>query len=195
MDKFSFLIIDDREENIYSLKMIIEDAFSNVEIYEATNVDDALVIIMKQNINLILSDVQMPEVDGFDLIKYLKEIEHTKDIPVILISGIYEDSKYIKKAYELGAVDYITKPIDDEILCSKLKVYIDLYSTKNTKNSELSEKEQLLFEQVKINSMLEGLDKYNKKLEAYEDFLNEDDADIDIEQIMRDKQRIDELMQ
>lgn len=195
MHKFSVLIIDDIEENIYSMKLILNEYFEDIEIYEALNVDEALLCIMRNDINLILSDVQMPGVDGFDLVNYLKDIEQTKDIPIILVSAMYNNSEHIKKGYELGAIDYITKPIDDEILSSKLKVYIDLYKSNNKQKEELSEKDRLLVEQIKINSMIDGLDKHDKKLKEYDGFLYDESSEIDLDRMSDVKKKIDALME
>lgn len=125
MKKFSILIVDDIETNIYSLKLIIEQNF-DVEIYSALNANKALEILLNNDIELILSDVQMPDIDGFHFVEYIKSIEKTKYIPVIFITGIYNKDEYQKKGYNLGAIEYISKPIDEILLISKLKIYIDL---------------------------------------------------------------------
>lgn len=129
MKKFSILIVDDIETNIYSLKLIIEQNF-DVEIYSALNANKALEILLNNNIELILSDVQMPDIDGFHFVEYIKSIEKTKYIPVIFITGIYNKDEYQKKGYNLGAIEYISKPIDEILLISKLKIYIDLFEEK-----------------------------------------------------------------
>lgn len=194
MEKFKVLLIDDKKENIYSLRMLIEDSFDEIEIFEALSVDDALVLMMKHNINLIFSDVRMPDKDGFDLINYLNDMEQTKDIPVVLISAEYFDKEYIQKGYALGASDYICKPIDAELFCSKLKKYLETYEKEILEENEISEKDRLLFEQIKINTMIENLSKYDKDLSKYDYFLNKEE-NIDYEQLMKDKKQIDSLMQ
>ncbi len=194
MGRFSVLIIDDLEANIFSMKLVLNEYFDDIEIYEALSVDDALICIMKNDINLILSDVQMPGVDGFDLVQYLKNVEETKNIPIILVSAMYNDSEYIKKGYEVGAIDYITKPIDDLILSSKLKIYIDLYKEKNEQKEEINEKERLLNEQMKINSMVEGLEQHQKKLKDYDGFLYDENSEIDLTKVSNLKRKIDELI-
>ena len=166
MDKFSLLLVDDIEENIHSLKFMIEDSF-DVNIYTALSAQEGMEIIMKHEVNLILSDIQMPEIDGFEFAEYVKGLEKTKDIPIIFITGIYDKSEYQQKGFDLGAIEYITKPIDDTLLSAKLKVYIDLFDSKkqtednlekrelelSQKENELLEKDEVLIHQAKMATM------------------------------------------
>uniref|UniRef100_UPI004048A443 response regulator n=1 Tax=Aliarcobacter sp. TaxID=2321116 RepID=UPI004048A443 len=149
MKKFSILIVDDIETNIYSLKLIIEQNF-DVEIYSALNANKALEILLNNDIELILSDVQMPDIDGFHFVEYIKNIEKTKYIPVIFITGIYNKDEYQKKGYNLGAIEYISKPIDEILLISKLKIYIDLFEEKKKDKLEINRKDEILIHQSKM---------------------------------------------
>src|SRR6218665_1268643 len=124
MNKFSILLLDDIPENIYSLKLLIEENF-DINIFTAFKAQEAIEIVMNNPIDLILTDVQMPDIDGFQFAQYLKDIESTKDIPVIFITGIYEKDEYKNKGYNIGGIEYITKPIDNKLLISKLKIYIN----------------------------------------------------------------------
>jgi len=152
MNKFSILLVDDIKENLYALQLLIEDNFDNIHILSALSAEEAVLKIMKYDIDLILSDVQMPNIDGFELIEYLKTIDETKNIPIILITGIYQDEEYIKKGYKSGAVEYISKPIDNELLCSKLSVFLSIYAEKKL------DKKQLQLDKKKIDSMIKELD-------------------------------------
>ncbi len=152
MDKFNILLVDDVPENIYSLKMMIEDSF-DVRIYSALNAQEGIEILMKENVDLILTDVQMPDIDGFEFVDYIKNIERTKDIPVIFITGIYDKDEYKTKGYNLGAVEYITKPIHDVLLNSKLKVYIDIFERRKEDEKQIAEKEKVLIHQSKMATM------------------------------------------
>ncbi len=158
MNKFTILLVDDIEENLYSLKLLIEDRFDNIQIFSALSAQEAVLKIMKYEIDLILSDVQMPNIDGFQLIEYLKTIEQTKNIPVILITGIAQDEAYIKKGYKSGAVEYITKPLDSELLCSRLGVFLNIYAEKK------SDKKQLQLDNKKIASMVKKLDDFSPSI-------------------------------
>ena len=152
MEKFNILLVDDVSENIYSLKMMIEDSF-DVNIFSALSAQEGMEILMKENIDLILTDVQMPEIDGFEFVEYLKNIEKTKDIPVIFITGIYDKDEYKTKGYNLGAIEYITKPIHDILLNSKLKVYIDIFEKRKVDIETIASKDKVLIHQSKMATM------------------------------------------
>ena len=152
MNKFTILLLDDIPENIYSLKLLIEENF-DINILTALKAQEAIEIVMNNPIDLILTDVQMPDIDGFEFAQYLKEIETTKDIPVIFITGIYEKDEYKNKGYNLGAIEYITKPIDNKLLISKLKIYINIFNTIKTSRNRLNKTEDLLIYSAKMASM------------------------------------------
>ncbi|WP_368031241.1 response regulator [Arcobacter sp. s6] len=152
MEKFSLLLVDDVPENIYSLKMMIEDGF-DVNIFSALSAQEGIEILMNENIDLILTDVQMPEIDGFEFIEYLKNIERTKNIPVIFITGIYDKDEYQTRGYNLGAVEYITKPIHDILLNSKLKVYIDIFEKQKLDEAQIVSKDKILIHQSRMATM------------------------------------------
>jgi len=179
-NNFKVLILDDIQDNIYSLRLLIESSFDNIEILEASNVQQALLHIMKNDIDLILSDIQMPGVDGFEFVKYLSEVEATKDIPVMLITGIYNGLEHQRKAYSSSSkvVDFISKPIDDEIFCSKLSVYIQLFTENKKHKKDLEEKDKLYQEQVKINSMIDELDSH------YRDIMDLDGCLMDLQNLV-----------
>ncbi len=152
MEKFNILLVDDVPENIYSLEMMIKDSF-DVNIYSALSAQEGMETLMQQNIDLILTDVQMPEIDGFEFVEYLKNIEKTKDIPVIFITGIYDKDEYKTKGYDLGAIEYITKPIHDVLLNSKLKVYIDIFEKRKISQEQIATKDKVLIHQSKMATM------------------------------------------
>lgn len=195
MHKFRVLLIDDKDENIYTLRLLLNDNFPEVEVYEALSVHDALLLIMKYDISLILSDIQMPDVSGFDLVNYLNGIDETKNIPVVLVTAKYLDDTSIKKGFTLGATDYLCKPIDIDLFCEKIEVYKKDFESRVSKIDELSELERKLLEDMKVKMMLDKLNQYDLDLSKYEDFLNENEDDVDLKEIMEDKKRIDELMQ
>ena len=152
MEKFALLLVDDVPENIYSLRMMIEDSF-DVNIFTALSAQEGIEILMKENIDLILTDVQMPEIDGFEFIEYLKNIDRTKNIPVIFITGIYDKDEYQTRGYNLGAVEYITKPIHDILLNSKLKVYIDIFEKQKIDEAKIVSKDKILIHQSRMATM------------------------------------------
>ena len=130
----NILIVDDIPENIFSLKTLLEDIF-NINVFSVLSAKEAIKILMNNEIDLILTDVQMPEINGFEFAKYIKEIEKLKNIPLIFITAINNKDEFKVQGYELGAVDYITKPIDSYILEQKLSKYFEIfYNKKNLEN-------------------------------------------------------------
>lgn len=152
MKKFNILIVDDIEENIYSLKLLIEESF-DLNIFTAKSANEAMEILLNNPMDLILMDVQMPDVDGFEFTLYLKDLEIIKDIPIIFITGIYDNEQYKRKAYEIGGIEYITKPIDNNLLISKLKIYIEMFNNLKKSKDNLVKAENLLVHNSKMASL------------------------------------------
>ena len=183
MEKFNILLVDDISENLYTLKLLIEDNFENINIFQALSVKDALIEIMKHDMDLIVSDVQMPESSGFDFAKYLKNIEQTKDIPIILVTGIYDNEKYKKEAFESSSnvVEYITKPIDDELFCSKLKIFIDIFENRKQDKKDLEDKNKQIQSQEKMINMLNSVENhFDESIKVNDDYavLKKDENEI-----------------
>jgi len=149
---FTVLLVDDIQQNLDALSMMILDEFE-IKILTSKSAQDAIAQLMVKDIDLILTDIQMPDIDGFEFAEYLKGLEQTKDIPLILITGIYNKAEYIQKGYDLGAVEYITKPINNELLTSKLKVYIKVYEEKLNDKKQLKEKNEIIIYQSKMAAM------------------------------------------
>jgi len=122
------LIVDDQRENIIPLRKILE--IHGLESDSAESGEEALIKILKSNYSLIILDVQMPGMDGFEVMEIMSGSSRTKDIPVIFLSAISKEKKYISRGYETGAVDYITKPVDPDLLILKVKTFLKLYEQK-----------------------------------------------------------------
>ncbi|MCB0804846.1 MAG: response regulator [Bacteroidales bacterium] len=126
----NILIVDDKPGNLVSMEAILEDF--DVRIHKATSGNEALSKMLHNDYALILLDVQMPEMDGFETARLMKGSERTRNIPIIFVTAISTDEKHIFQGYGSGAVDYLFKPVDPGILKSKVKVFIELYKQKNT---------------------------------------------------------------
>lgn len=140
------LIVDDIVANIIALKKTLE--LHNIDVDTAESGEEALKKILKINYSLIIMDVQMPGLDGFEVVKILSGNKKTKDIPVIFLSAINIEKKYIFKGYETGAVDYITKPVDSDLLILKVKSFIKIYDQQN----ELKVMKDLLSKEIAIRT-------------------------------------------
>lgn len=124
------LIVDDVPENLISLESILEDL--DAEIVKANSGQEALEIVLDSNFALILLDVQMPELNGFETAKFLRSIEKTRYTPIIFLTAIAKEEKYLFEGYEAGAIDFIHKPIDDKILINKSVIFLEMYKQKET---------------------------------------------------------------
>jgi signal transduction histidine kinase len=123
--EINILIVDDRPENLLSLESLLENQERNL--FKANSGSEALKIAMDKPIALVILDVQMPGMDGFEVARLLKENPHTKDISILFVTALSENVKYTLQGYEEGAVDYLHKPLDPNIVKAKVLVYEKLY--------------------------------------------------------------------
>lgn len=124
------LCVDDKKENLYSIERIIDDL--PLEILLAENASQALTYALTYDIALVLLDIQMPVINGYELAKLIKKNPSTSHVPIIFITAHIADDTFITEAYASGAVDFIYKPINIEILRAKIRVFLDLYSVKKS---------------------------------------------------------------
>jgi len=118
------LIVDDNQNNLYSLKKLLESKDFQVDI--ASSGEEALGKALKNDYALIILDVQMPDMDGFEVAETLADYSKTKEIPIIFLSAVNTEKKFITRGYASGGKDYVTKPIDPEILLLKVKTFYNL---------------------------------------------------------------------
>ena len=118
------LIVDDNPNNIFSLKKLLES--NDFEVDTALSGEEALGKALKNSYSLIILDVQMPEMDGFEVAENLSGYSKTKDIPIIFLSAVSIEKKFITQGYKSGGKDYVTKPVDPDILLLKVKTFYNL---------------------------------------------------------------------
>lgn len=138
------LIVDDRPENLFSLKSILE--LHSFDVDTASSGEEALKKTLKNEYALIILDVQMPGMDGFEVAEFLSGNNSTKDTPIIFLSAVNTEKKFITKGYTSGAIDYIVKPIDTDILLLKVKTFHRLYE----QNRELNLAQQKLQTEIEF---------------------------------------------
>ncbi|MET3980555.1 PAS domain S-box-containing protein [Mucilaginibacter sp. UYP25] len=124
MTPINILIVDDREENIIALEALLTR--TDIRLFSTTSPNEALKIAWDNNISIALVDVQMPEMDGFELVEMLKSNPRTKDIMVIFVTAISKEAKYAVKGFGAGAVDYLFKPLDPYITSAKVDAFVTL---------------------------------------------------------------------
>lgn len=121
----SILIVDDLEENLLALDALLRR--EGVQVLQARSGDDALEILLNTDVALALLDVQMPGMDGFQLAEFMRGNTRTRHIPIIFVTAGSADRQRRFRGYETGAVDFIQKPIEPDVLRSKVEVFVDLY--------------------------------------------------------------------
>ncbi|MBF0339702.1 MAG: response regulator [Magnetococcales bacterium] len=131
------LIVDDVAANRVALRKLLRPV--RVEILEAASGNQALHLCLEHEFALILLDVQMPDMDGYEVATLLRGEERTREYPIIFVTAAYKDLSHRMHAYGVGAVDYIEKPIDDYTLLSKIRIYLELYFRRITMSRLLGE--------------------------------------------------------
>lgn len=120
----TILMVDDTPENLYSLEAILEAPGRTL--VKANSGPEALKVLLKQDVSLVLLDVQMPGMDGFEVAEIMRSNPKTKNVPIVFVTAINKDQKYVFKGYQAGAVDYLFKPLDPVILASKIDFFLQL---------------------------------------------------------------------
>jgi len=176
------LLVDDREDNLFSMQTILET--EGYEFVKATSGREALKILLKEfDFALILMDVQMPNLNGFETASLIYERDKLKHIPIIFITANTYGDENMFKGYRAGAVDYIYKPVNADLLRAKVAVFVDLYKKKH----QLLLQEKKLFEinrnlQFEINDRRASEEKIvelNKQLIKHVDRLEKANKDLD----------------
>jgi response regulator RpfG family c-di-GMP phosphodiesterase len=137
-EKVNILIVDDKIENIIALEALIQR--DDIRILTTTSPNEALRLCWQNEISIAMVDVQMPEMDGFELVDILKSNVKTRDILVVFVTAISTETKYAVKGLSTGAVDYLYKPLDPYITNAKVDSFITLVRTQieiKRKNIEL----------------------------------------------------------
>jgi PAS domain S-box-containing protein len=139
-ERANILLVDDRAENLLALEAILEPL--GERLVRANSGDEALKCLLTDEFAVILLDVQMPGLNGFETAEMIKSRERTRFVPIIFLTAISKDEEYVFRGYSVGAVDYISKPFQPDVLRSKVTVFVDLYR----KQRQLKRQERLLRE-------------------------------------------------
>ena len=166
---YLILCIDDNSNNLFTIKALIEQ-LDDIEVVTALSAKEGLKVLLSQKVDLIFLDIQMPEIDGFEAAKLIKSNKHTAGIPIVFITAVFKSEEFKKRGYEVGAIEYISKPIDDYQLLNKVRLYKRLSESEkqlskineelisNQKNleiayEELKEKDEIMIEQSRFAAM------------------------------------------
>ncbi len=135
------MVVDDRTENILAIEAVLERP--GLELIKATSGNEALRLLLRFDVALILLDVQMPGMDGFEVAELMRRNRKTQHVPIIFVTAQHTDPSYAFKGYQTGAVDYINKPFDPVVLESKVNVFLELARQREELLIQLREIRQL----------------------------------------------------
>jgi CheY-like chemotaxis protein len=142
------LVVDDDERNLLAIENVLEDVG---EVVVARSGEEALRHLLKGEFAVILLDVYMPQMDGYECAQIIRTREQTKRIPIVFLSAVNKEAEHLLKGYAMGAVDYVFKPVDPIVLRSKVAVFVDLFAkSKEIERKALAE-QALLDENLRAN--------------------------------------------
>ncbi|GAA1270659.1 response regulator [Sphaerisporangium rubeum] len=168
-ERAKILLVDDREENLIALEAILSSL--DVVAVRAKSGEEALKALLAIDFALILLDVRMPGMDGFETAAHIKRRERTRNIPIIFLTVVDSAPDYAFRGYAAGAVDYLTKPFDPWVLRAKVSVFVELYNM----NTRLAEQAALLRDRLAVElpdgTGTEVLPELSRRLTSVEDEL------------------------
>ncbi|AFM02822.1 histidine kinase,Response regulator receiver domain protein,histidine kinase [Bernardetia litoralis DSM 6794] len=164
LSRIQVLIVDDVPSNLFTLRALLEEHFEEIEIVEANSGIEALEVLMRESIDLIILDIQMPEMDGFQTAKLIRSRKKTRNIPIVFLTAAYKSEEFKEKGFSLGATDYLTKPIDDYQLTSRINAYLSIIKLEKNHKSELERRVEERTSELK--KALSQIKETNLKLET-----------------------------
>ncbi|UUU22061.1 response regulator [Streptomyces sp. DSM 40750] len=148
------LLVDDMEDNLIALEAVL--ASLNEPLIRARSGEEAMKALLRRRFAVVLLDIRMPGMDGFETAAHIKRLDQTKDVPIIFLTGTDADAGYAFRGYATGAADYLTKPFDPWVLRAKVSVFLELH--RKTRQLEgLLARQRVHAE--RINSRLAALEK------------------------------------
>jgi diguanylate cyclase (GGDEF)-like protein len=167
------LVVDDTAANLVAMRRLL--ARSGAQLFEASSGNEALALCLDHQFALILLDVNMPDMDGFEVAALLAETEQLRETPIIFVTAAYADDMNRLKGYRSGAVDYVAKPINDVILQSKVRVFLELYAARAELEqtlASLSERNQQLTIEIAERKKVEALVRHQASHDALTELPN-----------------------
>ena len=143
------LIVDDDERNLLAIRTVLEEVG---EIVVARSGEEALRHLLKGEFAVILLDVYMPGMDGYETAQIIRSREQTKRIPIVFLSAVNKEAEHLLRGYSMGAVDYVFKPVDPIVLQSKVAVFVDLFAMRKEIQRKALQEQALLDENLRANA-------------------------------------------
>lgn len=152
------LAVDDTPMNLVAIEAVLEREF---ELRFARSGPEAIASLQADpDVDVILMDLQMPDMDGYEAASLIKHLEHCADIPIVFITAVYKEDPYVKRGYEVGGIDYFTKPFDPDLLRLKLSAYASFrqkVAMLQERERQIHETEELMKAGRKLSAVLESL--------------------------------------
>src|ERR1700759_978084 len=143
------LLVDDDERNLLAMATVLEDLG---EVVPARSGEEALRHLLKDDFAVILLDVYMPGMDGYETAQIIRSREQTKGIPIVFLSAVNKETEHLLRGYSMGAVDYVFKPVDPIILRSKVTVFVELFEKSKEIESKARHEQALLDANLRANA-------------------------------------------
>ncbi|MEW1641799.1 response regulator [Streptomyces sp. NPDC091219] len=144
-ERASILLVDDMEDNLVALEAVLGSL--NEPLVRARSGEEAMKALLRQRFAVVLLDIRMPGMDGFETAANIKRLDQTKDVPIIFLTGTDSDAGYAFRGYATGAADYLTKPFDPWVLRAKVTVFLELHR-KNQLLERMLAREQGQFDEL-----------------------------------------------
>jgi signal transduction histidine kinase len=148
------LVVDDTASNLVALSAVLEPL--PVRVIEALSGPAAIEHVRREQFAVVLLDVQMPEMDGFETARIIRELPNGRDVPIVFLTAIHRDEWYARRGYEAGAADYITKPFDVDVLRARVRAFVDLYRQREEVH------------RARYEERTRALDEAERRLDAFE---------------------------
>ena len=143
------LVVDDDERNLLAIRNVLEDVG---EVVVAESGEEALRHLLKGEFAVILLDVYMPGMDGYETAQMIRSREQTKRVPIVFLSAVNKETEHLIRGYSMGAVDYVFKPVDPIVLRSKVAVFVDLFATRKEIQQKARQEQALLDANLRANA-------------------------------------------
>ena len=144
----AILLVDDNEDNLLTLEGNLRNL--KVRFFSAQNGREAIEMVKLHDFALIILDIQMPEMNGYETAEAIRQIQRNKHTPIIFLTAVYFDHVSVYKGYQAGAVDYITKPFNREILVTKARVFLELDKIRNELSQSKKEFQSIVQDQTDL---------------------------------------------
>lgn len=154
------LIVDDRPENLLTLEHLLESP--DLNIVRATSGQEALGLLLDHDFALVLLDVQMPDMDGFETAELMRGNKRTRHIPIIFVTANHTESKHIFRGYDSGAVDYLFKPLDAQMLLCKVRIFLEIHRQRQALQAKTRELDARI---VQLHQLQTELEEKNRQLQ------------------------------